>query len=142
MLIFILVQELKQKNQLIEMFKYGFMCDKIYDIPSIEVSDKNKFKKKQQKNVTLILQIFLDIVFAIKEIEIWSIKVIDVKARLPTDIHALKSLRSHINVKTRPPIDNYACKSLMSHIITHRWICIKIINITYVILMIIMHSNH
>ena len=59
-------------------------------------------------------------VIAIKEIEIWSIKVIDVKARPPIDIYVFKSLTSHINVKTRPPIDNYACKSLISHIITHR----------------------
>ena len=36
---------IKSKNQLIEMIIYGFMCDKINDIPSIEVSDKYKFKK-------------------------------------------------------------------------------------------------
>ena len=27
------------------MILYGFMCDKINDIPSIEVRDKDKFKK-------------------------------------------------------------------------------------------------
>ena len=61
---------IKSKNQLIEMFKYGFMCNKINNIPSIEVSDKNKFKEKQQKNVTLILKNYLDMVIAIKEIKI------------------------------------------------------------------------
>ena len=30
------------------MIMYGFMCNKINDIPSIEVNDKNKFKKKKQ----------------------------------------------------------------------------------------------
>ena len=29
------------------MIIYRFMCNKINDIPSIEVNDKNKFKKKQ-----------------------------------------------------------------------------------------------
>ena len=42
MLIFILVQ-------LIEMIMYGFMCDKIIDIPSIEVSDIDKLKKTIEK---------------------------------------------------------------------------------------------
>ena len=50
------------------MIIYGFMCDKVSDIPSIEVSDKNKFKK-QQKNVTLILKNYLDMVIVIKEKE-------------------------------------------------------------------------
>ena len=31
------------------MIIYGFMCDKVSDIPSIEVSDKNKFKKTIEK---------------------------------------------------------------------------------------------
>ena len=28
---------------------YGFMCNKINDIPSVEVNDKNKFKKNNRK---------------------------------------------------------------------------------------------
>ena len=40
---------IKSKIQLIEMIIYGFMCDKVSDIPSIEVSDKNKFKKTIEK---------------------------------------------------------------------------------------------
>ena len=79
-----LVQELNQKNQLIETILYGFMCDKINDIPSIEVSDQSKFKK-QWKNVTLILKKYLDMVIVIKQKEAWSIKNIDVKARPPID---------------------------------------------------------
>ena len=47
---------------------YGFMCNKINDIPLIEVSDKDKFKK-QQTNVTLILKSYLDMVIVIKEKE-------------------------------------------------------------------------
>ena len=58
---------------------YGFMCNKINDIPEIEVSDQHKFKKKQQKNVTLVLKNYLDMVILIKEKETWSIKVVDVK---------------------------------------------------------------
>ena len=58
---------------------YGFMCSKINDIPEIEVSDKHKLKKKQQKNVTLVLKNYLDMVILIKEKETWSIKVVDVK---------------------------------------------------------------
>ena len=50
---------------------------KINDIPSIEVNDKNKLKKKQMKNITLILKNYLDMVIVIKEKEAWSIKVID-----------------------------------------------------------------
>ena len=51
------------------MIIYGFMCNKINDIPSVEVNDKNKFKKKQQKNITLILKNYLDMVIVIKEKE-------------------------------------------------------------------------
>ena len=40
---------IKSKHQLIEMIMYGFMCNKINDIPSIEVSDKGKFKKNKRK---------------------------------------------------------------------------------------------
>ena len=40
---------IKSKHQLIEMIMYGFMCNKINDIPSIEVSDKDKFKKAIEK---------------------------------------------------------------------------------------------
>ena len=47
---------------------YGFMCNKINDIPLIEVIDKDKFEK-QQKNVTLILKNYLDMVIVIKEKE-------------------------------------------------------------------------
>ena len=47
---------------------YGFMCNKINDIPLIEVSDKDKFEK-QQRNVTLILKNYLDMVIVIKEKE-------------------------------------------------------------------------
>ena len=36
---------IKSKHQLIEMIMYGFMCNKINDIPSTEESDKDKFKK-------------------------------------------------------------------------------------------------
>ena len=36
----------KLKHQLIEIIMYGFMCNKINDIPSIKINDKNKFKKK------------------------------------------------------------------------------------------------
>ena len=42
---------------------------KINDIPSIEVNDKNKLKKKQMKNITLILKNYLDMVIVIKEKE-------------------------------------------------------------------------
>ena len=31
------------------MIIYGFKCDKINDTPSIEVSDKDKFKKNNKK---------------------------------------------------------------------------------------------
>ena len=58
---------------------YGLMCKKINQIPSIEGSDKDHFKKKQQKNVTLILENYLDMLIVIKEKETWSIKVVDVK---------------------------------------------------------------
>ena len=71
------------------------MCDKINDIPSIEVSDQSKFKK-QWKNVTLILKKYLDMVIVIKQKEAWSIKNIDVKARPPIDNYAFKSLILHI----------------------------------------------
>ena len=42
---------IKSKHQLIEMIIYGFMCNKINDMPSIEVSnkDKDKFKKTIEK---------------------------------------------------------------------------------------------
>ena len=40
---------IKSKHQLIEMIIYGFMCNKINDIPSTEVSDKDKFKKAIEK---------------------------------------------------------------------------------------------
>ena len=60
---------IKLKHQLIEMIMYGFMCNKINDIPSVEVNDKNKLKKKQQKNITLILKNYLDMVIVIKEKE-------------------------------------------------------------------------
>ena len=59
----------KSKNQLIEMTIYGFMCDKINNIPSIDVSDKGKLKKKQQKNVKLILKNSLDMVIVTKQKE-------------------------------------------------------------------------
>ena len=62
-------------------------------------------------------------VIVIKEKDTWSIKVINVKTRLPIENYVLpiynyefKSLTSHINVKIRQPIDNYAFKSLTSHI--------------------------
>ena len=38
---------IKSKHQLIEMIMYWFMCNKIYGIATIEVSDKDKLKKKQ-----------------------------------------------------------------------------------------------
>ena len=41
--------KIKSKHELIEMIMYGFMCNKINDIPSIEVSDKHKFKKITEK---------------------------------------------------------------------------------------------
>ena len=52
------------------MIVYGFIYDKIKNIPSIEVSDKDKLKKKNnRKFVTLILKYCLDIVIGIKEKE-------------------------------------------------------------------------
>ena len=48
------------------MIMYEFMCDKIIDIPSLEVSDIDKFKK-QWKNVTLMLKNYLDMVIVTKE---------------------------------------------------------------------------
>ena len=56
----------------------GLMCKKINQIPSIEVSDKDHFKKTIE-NVTLTLENYLDMLIVIKEKETWSIKVIDVK---------------------------------------------------------------
>ena len=52
------------------MAMYGFMGDKINNIPSIaiDVSDKAKFKK-QQKNVKLISKNYLDLVIVIKQKE-------------------------------------------------------------------------
>ena len=40
---------MKSEHQLIEMIMYSFMCDRTNDIPSIEVSDKDKFKKNNRK---------------------------------------------------------------------------------------------
>ena len=40
---------IKSKHQLIEMIMYRCMCNKINDISSIEVSDKDKFKKTIEK---------------------------------------------------------------------------------------------
>ena len=40
---------MKSKIQLIEMILYKFMCDKMNDTPSVEISDKNKFKKIIEK---------------------------------------------------------------------------------------------
>ena len=42
---------IKSKHQLIEMIMYGFMCSKINDIPEIEVSDKHKLKKKNNRKM-------------------------------------------------------------------------------------------
>ena len=42
---------IKSKHHLVEMIMYWFMCNKINGIPSIEVSDKDKLKKKNNRKM-------------------------------------------------------------------------------------------